>query len=131
MPDRKTMQSCIEDAAILNFRYAAETIVGAKEKGSVVTLGTDDTVKFAGESSFDVKTGSVTVNGESEDGSKERETLSLGHKENLSHEGVDSAKTIRTFLSQVGACVDLPNEEVLSMLDFFMGDRTRDNISCR
>ena len=57
MPSRKTMRNYIEDAAILNFQYAAETMIATKESGGVLTLGTDDTVKLAGRSSFDFKTG--------------------------------------------------------------------------
>ena len=83
--------------------------------------------KLAGRTSFDLKTGIVTAVSKTEDGKKERQTLSLGFKENLSHKGVDSAQTVRTFLAQVGACVDMTEEEVLEMFDFFMDDRARDN----
>ena len=57
------MHNYIEDAAIFNFQHVAETMVEAKENGGVLTLGTDDTVKLAGRTAFDVKTGIVTVIG--------------------------------------------------------------------
>ena len=43
--------------------------------------------------------------------------MSLGFKENLSHQGVYSAKAVRTFLGQVGACIDFSDQEVLDMFD--------------
>ena len=36
-------------------------MISTKEKGGVLTLGTDDTKKLAGMTSFDLKTGIVTA----------------------------------------------------------------------
>ena len=47
-----------------------------------------------GRTIVDVKTGTVTAVTKSEKGRNERETFSLGFKENLSHEGIDSAMTV-------------------------------------
>ena len=75
-------------------------MISTKEKGGVLTLGTDDTKKLAGMTSFDLKTGIVTAESKSDEGRKERSTLSLGYKENISHQGLDSAETVRVFLRE-------------------------------
>ena len=71
MPGRKAVRSYIEDAAILNFRYVAECMQSTKEEGGVLTLGTDDTKKLAGRTTFDVKTGIVTAVTKSDEGKNE------------------------------------------------------------
>ena len=68
MLDRKPVRSYIEDAAILNFRYVAECMQSTKEEGGV---GTDDTKKLAGRTTFDVKTGIVTAVTKSDEGKNE------------------------------------------------------------
>ena len=72
----------------------------------MLTLGKNDTVKLAGRTSFDFKTGVVTAVNKTDLGRKELTTLSVGYQENLSRKGVDSAQTVKTFLGQVGVCVD-------------------------
>ena len=65
--------------------------------------GTDDTVKLSGRTAFDAKTGIIIRR-------RREETKNL--------QGEDSAETVTVFLSQVGACIDLNEKEVLGMFDF-------------
>ena len=60
------------------------------------------------------------------DGYRERETLSLGLKNNLCHKE-ESVNTVRTYLDQAGACIYLSDQEVLDMFDLIMSDRAKAN----
>ena len=91
-------------------------MIATKEAVGFLTLGTEDTTKLAGRSSFEVKTGTVTAVKPTKE-SKKRKTFSLGFHENLSQKGAYSAVTIKTSLGQIGVCVDLTEDEVLDMFD--------------
>ena len=79
LPSRKCIHNKLEDAAMLNFKYVAETIEKTKEEGGTVTAGWDDTVKAAGHRLHDVKSGRVTcVTTEAdEEGNEKRTRTSL------------------------------------------------------
>ena len=62
LPTRQTLTSWSRDGYILNFKLVAEKVMEAKDKGEVVVLGLDDSLKADGNKKYDVKTGHVTNN---------------------------------------------------------------------
>ena len=89
IPSRKTIAHMVKTYALLSFTDMAERIQEAKVNEEIVTYGVDDTVKAAGNSKYDVKTGHITIIGDN----KERETFTTGFHENPTCSGVDAAKT--------------------------------------
>ena len=50
----------LEDAALLNFKYVAQTIQSTHASGGTVTSGCDDTLKASGHRLHDTKTCRIT-----------------------------------------------------------------------
>ena len=131
LPSRKSLQRKLEDAAMMNFRYVAESIEKAKEAGGTVTFGRDDTVKASGFRVHDVKTGRVTcvtkeVDSEGNE-KRSRQTLTTGFLPNISHSGDHSAIAVRSSISQMAVLCDVQYEDMFNFLDFFMNDRAGDS----
>ena len=85
----------------------------------MVTYGTDDTVKAAGHTRWDVKTAHITII----DREKNRESFSSGFCENMSHSGEKSAHVIKNDIAKMAILTESSYEEMLSYMDFFMSDR--------
>ena len=126
LPSRASISKYVEDAAVLNFKYAAEYVMKTRSEGGVVTFGCDDTKKLAGNQTFDVKTGQITCKN-IEEGKKTSKTFSLGFSENISHSGENSACTVNTWLRQMSSLVDLDSDELLGCIDLFITDRAGDS----
>ena len=131
LPSRKAIRSKLQDASLLNFRFVAESIQKAHDKGGTVTLGVDDTIKASGYRVHDVKTGRVTIVESKDtrevDGSeKNRQTFSTGFLPNISHTGKDSALNVRTWMSQLAVLCEVQYEDMHDF-NFFMNDRASDS----
>ena len=84
----------------------------------MVTYGTDDTVKAAGHTRWDVKTAHITII----DREKNRKSFSSVFCENISHSGEKSAH-IKNDIAKMAILTESSYEEMLSYMDFFMSDR--------
>ena len=100
----------------------AESIDNAKANQQVVTYGTDDTTKAAGNKKFDMKTNHITIIGED----MKRETFTSGYYQNISHKGIHAADTIRHDIAKMAVLTENTYEEMIDMFDFFMSDRAGD-----
>ena len=131
LPSRKSLHRKLEDAAMLNFKYVAESIEKTKEAGGTVTTGWDDTVKAAGFRLHDVKSGRVTcitTEVDTEGNEKRvRQSLTTGFLPNISHSGEDSAVAVRSSISQMAVLCGVQFEEMIQFVDFFMNDRAGDS----
>ena len=120
-PSRQTLSAWLRDGAILNMKYMADSILN-KEGDSVVTWGTDDTIKKAGHRVFDSKSNHITVNGPN----IEKQTFTTGFDPNLSHKGSDSAFSINTKLKMLAVLASSSVEDIKAQINFWMGDRADD-----
>ena len=131
LPSRKSVHRKLEDAAMMNFKYVAESIEKTKEAGGTVTSGWDDTVKSAGHRLHDVKSGRITcVTKEvDKDGNEKRvrQSMTTGFLPNISHSGQDSAVAVRSSISQMAVLCKVQFEEMIDFIDFFMNDRAGDS----
>ena len=120
-PSRQTLSAWIRDAAILNLKYMGDSLI-SMEEGTVVTWGTDDTIKKAGHRVFDSKSNQMTVMGPN----RERQTFTTGFDPNLSHKGSDSAFSINTKLKMLAVLTASTVEDMKAQVNFWMGDRADD-----
>ena len=120
-PSRQTLSLWLKDAAILNLKYLANHIFNKDDK-DIVTWGTDDTVKKAGNKLFDAKTSHITIAGEN----KARQTFTTGFDPNISHTGEHSAFSINTKLKMLCVLTNQKSEDLKAGIDFWMGDRADD-----
>ena len=120
-PSRQTLAAWLKDAAILNLKFMGD-VISNKEEGTVVTWGTDDTVKKAGHKVFDSKSNHITVKGSN----NEKQTFTTGFDPNLSHTGQDSAFSINTKLKMLAVLCSSTVEEMKGHVNFWMGDRADD-----
>ena len=131
LPSRKFIHRKLEDAAMMNFKYVAESIEKTKAHGGTVTSGWDDTVKSAGHRLHDVKSGrvtSVTNEVDSEGNEKRvRQSMTTGFLPSISHSGQDSAVAVRSSISQMAVLCNVQFEDMIDFVDFFMNDRAGDS----
>ena len=131
LPSRRTLRKKLEDAALLNFKYVAQTIQSTSAKGGTVTAGWDDTIKSAGHRVHDAKTGRVTCTTSEVDEQgkmkKVRQSFTTGFTANISHKGEDSAVSVQSVLAQMAVLCNVKFEEMFDFLDFFMNDRAGDS----
>ena len=80
----------------------AECIDNAGKKSQVVSYGSDDSVKAAGNKRLDVKTAHITIIGED----RSRESFCSGFYLNATHSGKDSAKTVAHDISKMEILTD-------------------------
>ena len=120
-PSRQTLSVWLRDAAILNLKYMADSILN-KDVETVVTWGTDDTIKKAGHRVFDSKSNHITVNGPN----MEKLTFTTGFDPNLSHKGSDSAFSINTKLKMLAVLTKSSVDDIKAQINFWMGDRADD-----
>ena len=118
MPSLRTIMRNVSDFALLNQKRAAQAVKEAGKQNKVVTYGTDDTVKAAGHTRWDVKTAHITII----DREKNRESFSSVFCENISHSGEKSAH-IKNDIAKMAILTESSYEEMLSYMDFFMSDR--------
>ena len=55
-----------------------------------------------------------------------KEVFTTGFQENSGHRGEDQAKVMKTSLECLGILCGMPVDEVMGIIDFFMGDRAQD-----
>ena len=131
LPSRKAISSKLQDAAMLNFQFAAESVVKTFQSGGITTLGTDDTVKSSGFRTHDTKTGHLTLVDKVLDSEgnvvKKRKVFTTGFLENISHSGVDSAESSKLWISEMALLADTSFEEMKSYITFYMNDRAGDS----
>ena len=120
-PSRQTLSLWLKDAAILNLKYLGEHIFN-KDEAKIVTWGTDDTVKKAGNKLFDAKTSHITIAGEN----MTRQTFTTGFDPNISHTGEHSAFSIDTKFKMLSVLTNQKSEDLKADIDFWMGDRADD-----
>ena len=94
----------------------------AKDKGEVVVLGLDDSLKADGNKKYDVKTGHITI----VDKEKTRTTYSTGFSHNISHSGADQAENVNHTFAMMAVLAATTPEEVKTAIDFFIMDRAAD-----
>ena len=97
LPTRKAIRGMVKDYVLLSFTDMAQSMVDAHNDSKVVTYGSDDTIKAAGNRKFDMKTAHITITFES----KERESFSSGFYPNVLHSGEASAKTVMHGISKM------------------------------
>ena len=122
LPTRQTLTNWSRDGYMLNFNLVAEAVTEAKEKGNVVVMGVDDSLKADGNKKYDVKTGHITI----VDSEKQRTTYSTGFSHNLSHSGSDQAENLEHTFAMMAVLAASSPEEVKSAIDFFIMDRAGD-----
>ena len=131
LPSRKVINSKLQDAAMLNFKFAAESVVKTFQMGGTTTLGTDDTVKSSGFRTHDTKTGHLTLVNKEVDSegniTKKRQVFTTGFLENISHSGADSAEATKFWISEMAVLTETTYEEMKSFIDFYMNDRAGDS----
>ena len=131
LPSRKSVHRKLEDAAMMNFKFVAESIEKTKAVGGTVTSGWDDTEKSAGHRLHDVKSGRVTcvTNEVDSEGNEKRvrQSMTTGFLPNISHSGQDSAVAVRSSISQMAVLCNVQFEEMIDFVDFFMNDRAGDS----
>ena len=106
---------------ILNLKFLGD-LLHSKDDSVVVTWGTDDTLKRAGNKFFDAKTNHITIEGEG----KARETFTTGFDPDISHSGENSAFSMNTKLKMLSILTSHNSDELKSSIDFWMGDRADD-----
>ena len=131
LPSRRCLNRKLEDAALLNFKFVAESIERTHEVGGTVTSGWDDTVKAAGHRLHDVKSGRVTcvtkdIDTEGKE-KKVRQSFTTGFLPNISHSGADSAVAVRSCISQMAVLCNVQFEDMTDFIDFYMNDRAADS----
>ena len=122
LPTRQTLTNWSRDGYILNFKLVAEKVMEAKDKGEVVVLGLDDSLKADGNKKYDVKTGHITI----VDKEKTRTTYSTGFSHNISHSGADQAENVNHTFAMMAVLAATTPEEVKTAIDFFIMDRAAD-----
>lgn len=122
LPTRQTVTSWSRDGYMLNFKLVAEKVTAARDRGDVVVLGVDDSVKADGNKKYDVKTGHITI----VDKERKRTTFSTGFSHNISHSGSDQAENLEHTFAMMAVLAATTKEEVKSAIDFFMMDRAGD-----
>ena len=131
LPSRTCLRKKLEDAALMNFKFVAETIEKTHVAGGTVTSGWDDTVKAAGHRLHDVKSGRITcvttkVDDEGNE-KKVRQSFTTGFLPNISHTGQDSAVAVQSAISQMAVLCNVKFEEMTDFIDFYMNDRAGDS----
>ena len=130
LPSRPAIAQYVKDSSLLNFKHVGDTLIAGRLEGNTtVTLGIDDTKKAAGHKTMDVKTGHVTLVKRVGDQSF-RQTFSTGYLENISHSGSDSAAGVQSWLTQMSVLTDVPYQDLLELIDFWMNDRAGDSDAC-
>ena len=131
LPSRKAINAKLQDAALLNVQFAAESVVKTFKAGGTTTFGTDDTVKSSGYRTHDTKTGHLTLVDKVTDTegtiTKKRKVFTTGFLENISHSGADSAKAAKLWISEMAVLAGTSYDEMKSFIDFFMNDRAGDS----
>lgn len=120
MPSRLTLKEYMESASLLNLYYVARTLHSHE---GIITFGFDDTTKAAGKNVHDCKVTNITVKKAGE----KRKTFTTGFTPNLSHSGENQTQTIKHILQQLATLVDCDVEEFISLIDFWMSDRSSDS----
>ena len=119
-PTRKTISSWLKDGAILSLRHLGNIILNKKD--AVLTWGTDDTVKKAGNRLHDSKTSHITLQGPG----TPRQTFTTGFDPNISHTGADSAYSLNTKLEMLAVLTSQTPDHLKNLIDFWIGDRADD-----
>ena len=100
----------------------ASSVASAAKEEKVVSYGSDDTIKAAGNKRLDMKTAHITIIGKN----KERDSYTSGFYENISHCGKDAAEIVRFDIKKMAILTGNSYDEMFSMIDFFMNDRSSD-----
>jgi len=120
-PGNQAVASWMKAAHVMSLHRLALRLTNRKE-GTVATLGGDATTKAVGHKLYDVHTMSLILT--PPDGKKE--VFTTGFQENAGHKGEDQAKVMKTSLECLGILCGMPVDEVMEIIDFFMGDRAQD-----
>jgi hypothetical protein len=120
-PSARACDRWLKASGMLNLQYLA-CLLRDKPEETVVTCGTDDGTKAAGNKMFDVKNTHFTLKAEGE----ARSTYSTGYLENCSHSSGDAARSMDTTFTILGALSGISKEEAKESIDFWQGDRAKE-----
>ena len=120
-PSARACDRWLKASGMLNLQYLA-CLLRDKSEETVVTCGTDDGTKAAGNKMFDVKNTHFTLKAESE----ARSTYSTGYLENCSHSSEDAARSMDTTFTILGLLSGVSQKEAKVSVDFWQGDRAKE-----
>ena len=97
----------------MNLKFVADKILNSED--SVITVGLDDTTKAAGHRLYDIKTDhNITVKSMSQN----REFLTTGYSENISHTGKDGADAYKHKLKCLSILAKCGIQDIKAIIDF-------------
>ena len=120
-PSARACDRWLKASGMLNLQYLA-CLLRDKSEEAVVTCGTDDGTKAAGNKMYDVKNTHFTIKAEGE----ARSTYSTGYLENCSHSSEDAARSMDTTFTILGVLSGVSKEEAKESIDFWQGDRAKE-----